>query len=75
MTPPRNPLHEAAHKVRTPTPADGSREETAVQTAEAPGGVKRSFNEAAHKLGNWPMGPGRPQGAARALRRHPSRRR
>jgi KUP system potassium uptake protein len=39
----RRSLHEAAHK------ADGA------ASAEAAGGVKRTFNEAAHKLGSWPM--------------------
>jgi KUP system potassium uptake protein len=34
-------------EVQPPTPADG-------------GGVRRSFNEAAHKLGYWPVGPAAP---------------
>jgi KUP system potassium uptake protein len=48
----RRSLHEAAHK--------------AAPTAHAhngevmPGGVRRTFNEAAHKLGYWPVTPAKP---------------
>jgi KUP system potassium uptake protein len=46
-SPPRQPLHEAAHKL----PEDG---QTSVPAPEAVG-MKRSLNEAAHKLGHWPV--------------------
>jgi KUP system potassium uptake protein len=56
VTPPKRALYEAGHKV------DGERaDETgpARPSSEPPPQtqprVRRSFNEAAHKLGNWPM--------------------
>jgi KUP system potassium uptake protein len=48
-SPSRPTLHEAAHKL----PEDGQGEgNLAART-----GVRRSLNEAAHKLGHWPVGP------------------
>jgi KUP system potassium uptake protein len=52
MTPPnrRTTLHEAAHKL------DGEARQDAAGAPEQ-SGVRRSFNEAAHKLGHWPVRP------------------
>ena len=52
MTPTRGrrPLDEGAHKLDPGARADGN-----VATAEP--GAKRNFNEAAHKLGYWPVRP------------------
>ena len=60
-SPPRRPtLHEGAHKLDTEG-RSGSAE-----PAEQPRG-KRTLNEAAHKLGHWPMAPEAP---ARPIRRN-----
>ncbi|MDQ6818812.1 MAG: KUP/HAK/KT family potassium transporter [Actinomycetota bacterium] len=48
-TPPRKSLHEAAHKL-PPEKTDGA-------SSGAKPGARRSFNEAAHKLGYWPVSP------------------
>jgi len=48
-TPPRKSLHEAAHKL-PPEKTDGA-------SGGAKPGARRSFNEAAHKLGYWPVSP------------------
>ena len=68
MTPSKRALFEAAHKRGDatvdkdgkPAGTDGKGTGTATaapeETAGQPG-VRRSFNEAAHKLGHWPMGP------------------
>ncbi len=45
--PGRRSLHEAAHKDGPPAPS----------TATMPNGVRRTFNEAAHKMGYWPVVP------------------
>ncbi len=63
MSPPDRPrrYHEAAHKLGR----DGG--DGAAPTTVAPErtGVRRSFNEAAHKLGYWPVRPApRPDGKA-----------
>ncbi|HEY6399147.1 MAG TPA: KUP/HAK/KT family potassium transporter, partial [Solirubrobacteraceae bacterium] len=52
MSPPDRPhrFHEAAHKLDTP------RQDQGVVTPEKPG-LRRNFNEAAHKLGYWPVRP------------------
>jgi KUP system potassium uptake protein len=57
----RSVLHEAAHKLER-----DSREEVASDGS----GVRRSFNEAAHKLGYWPVRPAprAPQEMSEALR-------
>ncbi|HZU40146.1 MAG TPA: KUP/HAK/KT family potassium transporter [Solirubrobacteraceae bacterium] len=48
----RRTLDEAAHKAASGEPGtDG------VAGGPAGGGVRRSFNEAAHKLGHWPVTP------------------
>src|SRR5947209_7909305 len=47
-SPPRQTLHEAAHKL----PDDPAESPAGTKT-----GVRRSFNEAAHKLGYWPVRP------------------
>src|SRR6201994_2756577 len=44
----KRPLHEGAHK--TPSEGDGT-------DATQPRGVRHNFNEAAHKLGYWPVSP------------------
>jgi KUP system potassium uptake protein len=53
MAPPpsRRSLHEAAHK--SAPAANGH------SAQQMPGGVRRTFNEAAHKLGYWPVTPAR----------------
>ena len=59
----RRPLHEGARKGASETPADSP--------ATGRPGVKRSFNEAAHKLGHWPMqevGPREAAGPSAAIR-------
>ncbi len=73
MTPPDRPrrYHEAAHKL------DGDGRDAAA-TAPARTGVRRSFNEAAHKLGYWPVRPaplpgGKPPSAAMAAAADDSR--
>jgi KUP system potassium uptake protein len=48
-SPPRPTLHEAAHKLREDGQGEG---DLAART-----GVRRSLNEAAHKLGHWPVQP------------------
>jgi len=65
MTPPkrRSTLHEAAHKLDGETRHDPGR-------GEGEAGTKRSFNEAAHKLGYWPVRPepaGAPSGPSAAI--------
>ena len=64
MTPTRRrSLHEAAHKVDP-----GAREEPVHSPGN--GGTKRSFNEAAHKLGYWaPPAPGAHEQESEATRR------
>ena len=64
MTPTRRgSLHEAAHKVDP-----GAREEPVHSPGN--GGTKRSFNEAAHKLGDWvPPAPGDHEQGSEAIRR------
>jgi KUP system potassium uptake protein len=47
-SPRRHSLHEAAHKVVVHDGTNGAAPKT---------GVRRSFNEAAHKLGEWPVTP------------------
>jgi KUP system potassium uptake protein len=47
-SPRRHSLHEAAHKHVVYDGTNGAASKT---------GVRRSFNEAAHKLGNWPVTP------------------
>ena len=57
MSPPhRRSLHEAAHNPHQKPPADLNGE-AAVTNGNGPAhsGVRRSFNEAAHKLGAWPV--------------------
>ena len=54
----RRSLHEAAHK-STPTAGNGNGKGDAM-----PAGVRRTFNEAAHKLGYWPVTPTRPSRVA-----------
>jgi KUP system potassium uptake protein len=54
MTPPTKPkrrysLNEAAHKHALESPVDGA--------GAGATGVRRTFNEAAHKLGYWPVRP------------------
>jgi KUP system potassium uptake protein len=46
----RRVLSEGAHKIDAP-PTDGA----GAPANTPPGGVKRNFNEAAHKLGYWPV--------------------
>ena len=46
--PPSHPLSELERRAPAPAPADNG------------GTVRRSFNEAAHKLGYWPIGPASP---------------
>jgi KUP system potassium uptake protein len=46
----RRVLSEGAHKIDAP-PTDGG----GAPSNGPPGGVKRNFNEAAHKLGYWPV--------------------
>ncbi len=48
----RRSLHEAAHK-DTPATKNGNGE-------VSPAAVRRTFNEAAHKLGYWPVAPAKP---------------
>jgi KUP system potassium uptake protein len=50
-SPPRQTFHEAAHKL----PEDSDAPVDSGQDART--GVKRSLNEAAHKLGHWPVRP------------------
>ncbi|HWE12109.1 MAG TPA: KUP/HAK/KT family potassium transporter [Solirubrobacteraceae bacterium] len=52
MTPTRGrrPLDQGAEKADQPAQPDGD-------SGAPKSAVKRNFNEAAHKLGNWPMGP------------------
>jgi KUP system potassium uptake protein len=50
-SPPRQNLHEAAHKL----PEDGQDVATGAPGPDT--GMKRSLNEAAHKLGHWPVRP------------------
>jgi KUP system potassium uptake protein len=47
----RHSLHEAAHKLDRDAPGRGT---------QAPPWVRGSFNEAAHKLGNWRVSPAPP---------------
>ena len=47
----RRPLHEASHRVGVKTPQGD--DDGKVRTGRRPGEKKRSFNEAAHKLGYW----------------------
>ena len=44
-----------SHPLRDETDGSGVGEQPAPQ--QTPAGVRRSFNEAAHKLGYWPVGP------------------
>jgi KUP system potassium uptake protein len=48
----RRVLSEGGHKLDAP-PTDGA--STALPTTRQTSGVKRNFNEAAHKLGYWPV--------------------
>ncbi len=69
MTEPRHrSLHEGAHKLEAAPPEEATRPQEAgrpreyARTREADldagrNGVRRSFNEAAHKLGYWPVHP------------------
>ena len=73
-------VRTAAHRHEQRTGTDGKRTGTATaapeETAGQPG-VRRSFNEAAHKLGHWPMGPVEAapgQGALRGDQGRPGRR-
>ncbi|MGZ4351412.1 MAG: hypothetical protein ACXVRX_12920, partial [Solirubrobacteraceae bacterium] len=50
--PGRRALSEGAHKIESP-PGDGAG--TGHPADGARPGVKRNFNEAAHKLGHWPV--------------------
>jgi KUP system potassium uptake protein len=50
-SPPRQTLHEAAHKL----PEDGRDEADSAASTET--GVRRTLNEAAHKLGYWHVRP------------------
>jgi KUP system potassium uptake protein len=70
MTPSRRALFEAAHKRGARDAANGDKgagagtvpaEEPAPPAAEP--GVRKSFNEAAHKLGHWPVEPVEPRQA------------
>jgi KUP system potassium uptake protein len=58
-SPPRQPFHEAAPKL----PEDG--QDAATGELEPETGVKRSLNEAAHKLGDRGVGPARSKDDAR----------
>jgi KUP system potassium uptake protein len=61
----RRALSESAHKVETP-PTDGA----AAKRPAGGNGVKRNFNEAAHKLGHWPITqtPRKDSGPSEAIR-------
>ncbi len=49
----RHPLHEASHRVGVKTPPGSPEDDDGkVRTGHKPG-AKRTFNEAAHKLGYW----------------------
>jgi KUP system potassium uptake protein len=66
-TPGRRALSEGAHKIAAP-PTDGT---DAVPPVNGPRtGVKRNFNEAAHKLGYWPVteAPREEKGPSAAIR-------
>jgi KUP system potassium uptake protein len=62
----RRALSEGAHKIEAP-PADGAPAERATSGGN---GVKRNFNEAAHKLGHWPVtqAPRKESGPSEAIR-------
>jgi KUP system potassium uptake protein len=62
----RRALSESAHKVEVP-PTDGA---AGARAAGGGYGVKRNFNEAAHKLGHWPITqtPRKDTGPSEAIR-------
>ncbi|MEO6857539.1 MAG: KUP/HAK/KT family potassium transporter [Solirubrobacteraceae bacterium] len=61
MTPPKKPLFEAAHKDGRDPSAKGGAATAASEDGAPQPGVRKSFNEAAHKLGDWPVGPAVPR--------------
>jgi KUP system potassium uptake protein len=61
MTPSKRVLFEAAHKRGSHDDGDGAPAATVPPEAAPAPGVKRSFNEAAHKLGHWPVEPAEPR--------------
>ena len=64
----RRPLHEASHTVGVKTPQGD--DDGKVRAGKRPGDKKRSFNEAAHKLGYWrPETPSDHAEEAEAVRR------
>ncbi len=63
MTPSKRPLFEAAHKRRADPSAKAEAATVPPQDGATSPGVRKSFNEAAHKLGHWPVGPTEPREA------------
>ncbi|HTX10223.1 MAG TPA: KUP/HAK/KT family potassium transporter [Solirubrobacteraceae bacterium] len=61
MTPPtRRSLNEAAHKAAAVASPAGNGNGNGNGNGQMPTGVRRTFNEAAHKLGYWPVTPVKP---------------